>query len=206
MSRATLNDLVEDFVRLQLGYGEKDIVVNNDVGILYDADETENLTKKLIDLGTYGSDRAVDLPTDQLQGIKRDTFLTIIDEDDDEPFVNVVINIQEASVRSFLKFSPHLLRLLTSSTARSPEATTSLSEASPWMPGLRSLASPERSLSTRQMESAPSGMAGIHGMTWLQTSQRPSDQDLTIPKSPSPSRRRRLPGPQRPARTTALCS
>ena len=51
LSRATLNDLVEDFVKLELGYGEKDFVVNNDVGILYDADETENLTRKLTDLG-----------------------------------------------------------------------------------------------------------------------------------------------------------
>jgi ubiquitin-like 1-activating enzyme E1 B len=29
-------------------------------------------------------------------GIKEDSFLTVVDEDDDEPFVNVVINIQEA--------------------------------------------------------------------------------------------------------------
>ena len=51
MSRATLNDLVEDFLRLQLGYGEE-FVVNNEVGILYDVDETENLNKKLTELGT----------------------------------------------------------------------------------------------------------------------------------------------------------
>lgn len=51
LSRATLHDLVEDFVRLQLGYGGKEISVSNDVGILYDPDETENLEKKLSDLG-----------------------------------------------------------------------------------------------------------------------------------------------------------
>lgn len=51
LARATLNDLVEHFVRLELGYGEKEISVSNDVGILYDPDETENLTKKLSDLG-----------------------------------------------------------------------------------------------------------------------------------------------------------
>lgn len=51
LARATLNDLVEDFVRLELGYGEKEISVSNDVGILYDPDETENLSKKLSDLG-----------------------------------------------------------------------------------------------------------------------------------------------------------
>jgi ubiquitin-like 1-activating enzyme E1 B len=51
MSRATLSDLVEDFLRLQLGYGEE-FVVNNEVGLLYDVDETENLSKKLSELGT----------------------------------------------------------------------------------------------------------------------------------------------------------
>lgn len=50
MSRATLNDLVEDFLRLELGYGEE-FVVNNEIGILYDVDETENLGKKLSELG-----------------------------------------------------------------------------------------------------------------------------------------------------------
>ncbi|KAK4189817.1 putative ubiquitin-activating enzyme E1-like protein [Podospora australis] len=79
LSRATLNDLVEDFLKLQLGYGEKDISVSNEVGILYDPDETDNLDKKLSELG-----------------IKSDSFLTITDEDDEEPYVNVVVAIQEA--------------------------------------------------------------------------------------------------------------
>ncbi|TDZ67313.1 Ubiquitin-activating enzyme E1-like [Colletotrichum trifolii] len=77
-TKATLKDLVEDFVRLELGYGEKEFAVNNDAGPLYDPDETENLSKKLSELG-----------------ITEDTFLTIIDEDDDDPFVNVVVSIQE---------------------------------------------------------------------------------------------------------------
>lgn len=51
MSRATLNDLVEDFVRLGLGYGDRDFIVNSEAGLLYDVDETENLPKKLSDLG-----------------------------------------------------------------------------------------------------------------------------------------------------------
>ncbi|KAK3387804.1 hypothetical protein B0H63DRAFT_391367 [Podospora didyma] len=79
LSRATLNDLVEDFLKLELGYGEKEISVSNDVGILYDPDETDNLTKKLSDLG-----------------IKSDSFLTITDEDDENPYVNVVLAIQES--------------------------------------------------------------------------------------------------------------
>lgn len=51
LSRATLNDLVEDFLRLQLGYGDKEIAVSTEAGVLYDPDETENLSKKLSDLG-----------------------------------------------------------------------------------------------------------------------------------------------------------
>lgn len=51
LSRATLNDVVEHFVKGQLGFEDKEFVVNNEVGILYDPDETENLPKKLTDLG-----------------------------------------------------------------------------------------------------------------------------------------------------------
>jgi ubiquitin-like 1-activating enzyme E1 B len=54
LSRATLNDLVEDFLKLQLGYGEKEISISNEVGILYDPDETDNLGKKLSELGEHG--------------------------------------------------------------------------------------------------------------------------------------------------------
>jgi ubiquitin-like 1-activating enzyme E1 B len=50
MSRATLNDLVEDFLRFQLGYGEE-IAVNHGNDLLYDPEETENLEKKLTELG-----------------------------------------------------------------------------------------------------------------------------------------------------------
>ena len=50
-SRATLSDLVENFLKLELGYGEE-IVVNHGNDLLYDVDETENLAKKLSDLGT----------------------------------------------------------------------------------------------------------------------------------------------------------
>jgi len=41
---------VEGLLRSQFGYGEE-FTVNNEVGTLYDADETENLGKKLVDLG-----------------------------------------------------------------------------------------------------------------------------------------------------------
>lgn len=54
LARATLNDVVDGIVKAKLCFGGKDFVVNNDVGILYDADETDNLPKKLSELGeTY---------------------------------------------------------------------------------------------------------------------------------------------------------
>jgi ubiquitin-like 1-activating enzyme E1 B len=59
MSRATLGDLVEDFLRLQLGYGEE-IVVNHGDNLLYDVDETENLEKKLSELGMSPLHRSSD--------------------------------------------------------------------------------------------------------------------------------------------------
>lgn len=50
LSRATLSDLVDQYLRTELGYGEE-FVVNNEIGILYDVEETENLSKKLSELG-----------------------------------------------------------------------------------------------------------------------------------------------------------
>ena len=52
-SRATVNDIVDGFLRKHLGFGEKEFVLNNDVGIVYDADETDNLPKKLVDIGNF---------------------------------------------------------------------------------------------------------------------------------------------------------
>lgn len=77
LSRATLNDLVDDFVKLQLGFGERDFAVNSDAGLLYDPDETDNLGKLLSELG-----------------IDQNSFVTVVDEEEDEPFINVVLNIQ----------------------------------------------------------------------------------------------------------------
>ena len=51
LARATLSDVVEGLVKQQLGFGEKEFALSNDIGILYDADETDNLTKKLTELG-----------------------------------------------------------------------------------------------------------------------------------------------------------
>jgi ubiquitin-like 1-activating enzyme E1 B len=47
-----LSDLVEDFLKMELGYGEE-IVVNHGSNLLYDVDETENLSMKLSELGMF---------------------------------------------------------------------------------------------------------------------------------------------------------
>lgn len=83
LSRATLNDLVDDFVKLQLGFGERDFAVNSEAGLLYDPDETDNLGKLLSELG-----------------IDQNSFVTIVDEEEDEPFINVVLNIQSLPIES----------------------------------------------------------------------------------------------------------
>ena len=79
-ARATLNNVVEDLLRLQLGYGEE-FSVNSEVGTLYDVELEDNLPKKLIDLG-----------------IKGDSFLTVVDEDEENPRVNLVLSITEQYV------------------------------------------------------------------------------------------------------------
>ncbi|TGJ87317.1 hypothetical protein E0Z10_g1448 [Xylaria hypoxylon] len=86
LSRATLNDLVEDFVKLQLGFGDRDFAVNSDAGLLYDPDETDNLEKLLSELG-----------------IDQNSFVTIVDEEEDDTFINVVLNIQSSSIESTAK-------------------------------------------------------------------------------------------------------
>lgn len=76
MARATLNDLVENLLRLELGYGEE-FSVNNEVGTLYDPDLVDNLGKSFSDLG-----------------IKSEDFLTVIDEAEENPRVNLVLAIR----------------------------------------------------------------------------------------------------------------
>ena len=79
-SRATLDDLVQGVLRKDLGYGEE-FSVSNDVGVLYDPDLDDNLEKKLGDLG-----------------VKGDSFLTIIDDDEEAPRVNVSFAVSEISI------------------------------------------------------------------------------------------------------------
>lgn len=102
LSRATLKDLVDDVVKSKLGFEGKEFVVNNDVGTLvecFEDGDDENLPKKLSELGKTVLNRHVTtLSLTNMTGIKKDSFLTVIDQDDDDTFVNVVINVQEGFV------------------------------------------------------------------------------------------------------------
>lgn len=79
LSRATLQHLVEGVLRTKLGYGEE-FSVNNEIGTLYDPELDDNLEKKFSDLG-----------------VKDGSFLTIVDEDDEEgePRVDLVLGVVE---------------------------------------------------------------------------------------------------------------
>lgn len=76
-ARATLNHLVEDVLKTQLGYGDE-FSVNNEVGTLYDPELDDNLPKKIRDLGING-----------------DSFLTVIDDDEENPRVNLSLSVLE---------------------------------------------------------------------------------------------------------------
>lgn len=78
--RATLNDLVEDVLKSELGYGDE-FSINNEVGTLYDPDLDDNLSKKFSDLG-----------------VKADSFLTVIDDDEESPRVNLSLAIVEKAL------------------------------------------------------------------------------------------------------------
>ncbi|OAQ97524.1 hypothetical protein LLEC1_01943 [Akanthomyces lecanii] len=78
LSRATLGDIVEGYLKENLRLGDREFSVNNDVGILYDFDETDNLPKKLTQLG-----------------IRNGSFLTIMDDSDEDTLVNIVLDIEE---------------------------------------------------------------------------------------------------------------
>lgn len=75
-SRATLNDLVENVLQSKLGYRE--FSINNEVGTLYDPDLDDNLSKKFSELG-----------------VKGESFLTVIDDDEENPYVNLSLSISE---------------------------------------------------------------------------------------------------------------
>ncbi|OJJ44937.1 hypothetical protein ASPZODRAFT_160466 [Penicilliopsis zonata CBS 506.65] len=75
-TRATLNDLVRDVLRLQLGYGEE-FSLSNEIGTIYDPDLEDNLPKTLSELG-----------------VKDESFITVVDEEDENPRVNLELVIR----------------------------------------------------------------------------------------------------------------
>lgn len=101
-SRATLKDLVEDFLRLELGYGEE-FSVNSDAGVIYDPELDDNLPKKFSEIG-----------------LKADSFVTVIDEEDENPRVNLVLSITEQYVLEH----PYCILLLYADTVSGPSPRT----------------------------------------------------------------------------------
>ena len=87
LQRATLNDLVEDVLKTELEYGDE-FTVTSEAGILYDPELDENLSKPFSDLG-----------------IKVDSFLTVIDDDERSPRVNLSLSISE-KCGQFLYIAP----------------------------------------------------------------------------------------------------
>ncbi|KAL1985382.1 hypothetical protein VTN96DRAFT_7943 [Rasamsonia emersonii] len=77
LEHATLNDLIEDILRQQLGYGDE-FSVSTDAGTIYDPDLDDNLPKKLTDLG-----------------LKAESLIRVIDEEDEEPRVNLELLVSE---------------------------------------------------------------------------------------------------------------
>lgn len=107
-SRTTLNDLVDGVLKKHIGFGQKEFSLHNDVGVLYDPDETENLPKKLSELGKAGLYTSMSGLADHLLGINDGSFLTVIDDDEEDTWVNVVINIEEGYVTEFRRADPKL--------------------------------------------------------------------------------------------------
>lgn len=72
---ATLEHLIQDVLQMELGYGEE-VAVAFGNQLIYDADFTDNLVKRLSDLG-----------------IKNESIITILDENELETRVNLELVI-----------------------------------------------------------------------------------------------------------------
>lgn len=72
--RATVGNLVS-FLRSKLEYGDE-LSISSTEGVIYDPELEDNLTKKFADLGIVGN-----------------TFLTIVDEEEEEPHVDLSVFI-----------------------------------------------------------------------------------------------------------------
>ena len=77
LERATLKDLVEGVLKEKLGYSDE-ISISIEAGLIYDPDLKENLDKKLVDLG-----------------VVKDSFVTVIDDEDENPRINLILAVSE---------------------------------------------------------------------------------------------------------------
>lgn len=75
LERALLQDLVHTILFTMLGYDEN-MSVNSDSGVIFDPDLEDNLPQKLSDLGVTGG-----------------SFLTVVDDREEVPRVNLSLNI-----------------------------------------------------------------------------------------------------------------
>lgn len=62
---------------MNLGYGEE-FSVSNELGTIFDPDLEDNLPKKLSELG-----------------VKKESFITVVDEEEEEPRVNLELVLSE---------------------------------------------------------------------------------------------------------------
>lgn len=79
-TRATLRDLVEGILQLELGYSDEISIMNNTGKLIYDPDEEEQLPKKLSEME-----------------IGNQSSLTIVDDDDQNknPRINLELLVVE---------------------------------------------------------------------------------------------------------------
>ncbi|KAL4923912.1 E1 ubiquitin-activating protein ubaB [Aspergillus undulatus] len=113
LTRATLNDLVENVLRKQLQYREE-FSVNTEQGIVFDPDLEDNLPKKLSDLG-----------------VTADSFLTVVD-DDEQPRVNLQLMVVASEKSSSEETSPQEQSVVLDKVPevpRKPKAPTPAPEA-----------------------------------------------------------------------------
>jgi ubiquitin-like 1-activating enzyme E1 B len=76
--RARLADLVDGVLRAELGYGDE-LTIMNELGPIYDPDMEDMLVKRLKDLG-----------------VGDQTFLTVIDDEEENPRVNLQLAVSSA--------------------------------------------------------------------------------------------------------------
>lgn len=95
---ATLKDLVEGVLQGELGYNTGELSIRINEGVIYEPDMDDNLPRKLSELG-----------------IKSDTFLTVIDDDDfeNDPRVNLELRIVQRFVHVYLPLLTSSSQILT---------------------------------------------------------------------------------------------